>query len=154
MRFYSWVVMYLEGIHAGIQTAHVQGAIHSKYRSLVQDEIQEVVHGRRGDIWTSKNYQKLKLFEEWESEFLVTQVYNGGYSDSLYRRFNDLSVYAEHFNLPYAKFHESKEALDGALTAVGIIVPEHLYSNKNRDADPESNEGAFYRLLHNCKHAR
>lgn len=147
MRFYSYVVMYLEGIHAGIQTAHVQGAIASKYRALAQEEDSL-------DLVNSKNHRKLSTYHEWESKHLVTQVYNGGYMSSLEQRYDDLSLYADKFTLPIAKFHESREALGGVLTSVGIIVPERFYSTAARNADPESNEGAFYRLLHNCKHAR
>lgn len=155
MRLYSWVNMYLEGIHAGIQTAHVQAEIHSKYQLLMEDQVQAVI---RGDYFESLHdnqlRQKLDMYNEWERNHKVIQVYNGGYSSSLRQRIRDLEVYASHFNLPFAYFHEGQDALDGALTAVGIIVPEKLYDPRNREADPESAEGALHRLLHNCKHAR
>lgn len=153
MRLYSWVNMYLEGIHAGIQTAHVQGEIHAKYQALVEDE---QACSAPLIITNSKSrcQRKLDLYNEWERNHKVIQVYNGGYASSLRQRVDELAIYAEHFNLPFAKFHEGVDALDGALTAVGIIVPEQLYDRKNRDAAPESAEGAFYTFLHNCKHAR
>lgn len=153
MRLYSFVNMYMEGIHAGIQTAHVQGEIHAKYQLQLEGEVNQLIHGK--DVgWNSLAREKLSMYNEWERNHKVIQVYNGGYSSSLRQRFLDLEVYAHHFNLPYAKFHEGQDALDGALTAVGIIVPEHLYDRKNREAEPESAEGAFYALLHSCKHAR
>jgi hypothetical protein len=149
MRLYSWVVMYLEGIHAGIQTAHCQGAISSKYRELTAF----------GDL------QRLSLYQEWESKHSVIQVYNGGYSSSLRERYLKLEKYGKMFGLPYAKWHESQDALDGALTAVGIVVPERYYNRymikgseyTNQTSlvkPPKTDEEDFYELLHNCKHAR
>ena len=49
---------------------------------------------------------------------------NGGYSShlkDLCRLFDDQTKY------PWAYFKESQAALDGALTCVGIILPDHIY---------------------------
>jgi len=144
--------MYLEGIHAGIQTAHVQSAIESKYRLLTKDELD--VMGERFFETETKNLRILRKYQDWADRYKVIQVYNGGYSSSLRQRFSTLGTYAAYFELPFASFNEGEDALDGALTSVGIIVPENLYDRDNRDADPQSPEGSFYRFLHECKHAR
>lgn len=133
MILYSWVNMYLEGIHAGIQTAHVMGEISSKYR-------------------TGPYNLRLKMYWDWEQNYKVIQVYNGGYSSSLKQRLTDLETYADKFQLPFASFHESEDALNGALTAIGVVVPSYLYDRVNKDAP--SVEGDFWRFLHECKHAR
>lgn len=151
MRLYSWVNMYLEGIHAGIQTAHVQGEILVKYEDLVMDEASAIPQPFE-TLKGSNNYKKLQVYKTWNKYHKVIQVYNGGYSSSLRDRYKELCVYADRFSLPFAQFHEGKDALDGALTAVAIVVPEDLYDQKNRGAP--SAEGDFYAFLHSCKHAR
>lgn len=166
MRLYSFVNMYMEGIHAGIQTAHVASEISSKYRKLHLDERLMSSFAKTGPLG-----MKLAMFHEWETKYKVIQVYNGGYSFSLRHRYDVLHKYAEKFGLPLAKFHESKEALDGALTAVGIIVPERYYNfglikkstqypivvtNGLGDAPHavKTDEESFHDFIHSCKHAR
>jgi hypothetical protein len=175
MRLYSWVVMYLEGIHAGIQTAHLQGEIHSKYHGLVQNDIKYQTQDNGfipiGSAFKSTTHSKcLDIYNEWEQDHKVIQVYNGGYSSSLRQRHDQLRKYGDMFGLPYAQWHESQDALDGALTAVGIIVPEKYYNSwmvkkPNYTAiatnglgqalrAPKTDEEDFFDFLHNCKHAR
>lgn len=147
MRLYSWVNMYLEGIHAGIQTQHACDGMTVKYYDRVTAGIKKM-------SMPNDDHKKLNMIMDWKRDHKVIQIFNGGYSSSLRERYKALTDYATKFCLPLGKFHESKDALDGALTAVCIIVPEQYYNRAARESGPESDVGSFWQLLHNCRHAR
>jgi len=117
----------MEGIHAGIQTAHIVSELSVKYRHESKQ------HG---------------AYQMWATGHKTIFVSNGGYASSLRDRYKKLHRLAERYALPCTDFHESPEALDGALTAVGIIVPAFLYMPSiNRDIELSI-------LLENCEKAR
>jgi hypothetical protein len=151
MRLYAYTNMYTEGIHAGIQTAHVLGELNMKYC------LDETTDGEQAHI---------KLLE-WQKLHKTIYIYNGGLASMLWDRYQALREFANKFVLPIARFYESKEALNGALTCVGIVVPEQYYrynlvpkaeivpyAATNGLKQPKTPEQEFYDLLHNCDRAR
>lgn len=107
MRYYGFGNYYLSSIQQGIQNAHVISTLSVKYE-----------HGSRQD----------SVYREWAANHIVTVLCNGGNSKSIqemYDLFEDLSK--QGMPLPFAKFHEDNQSLDGALTAVGIVVLKRHY---------------------------
>lgn len=121
-RLYSIVNQYISGIHAGIQTAH---AMHEMF----------IKHPPQG----SSNADELVW--QWAVSDKTIIVLDGGYQSNLERIFELMQGCR---SLPSAKFHEEQAALNGALTAVCIVLPEHMYAPQYAvDVDIESYSGAF-----------
>lgn len=104
MRAYFFGNLYLSSIQQGIQAAHAVVDMFVKYKSpCVQYDI----------------------LLEWAANHKTMILLNGGYTQEIH---NLITFFSEKDNpLPWAPFHESREALDGALTTVGIILPEEFY---------------------------
>jgi len=100
MRAYFFGNMYLSPIQQGIQAAHVTHELFLKYGIDSQ------------------------LFD-WAHDHKTMILLNGGYSVNL----RDLmTLFDTHKNpYPWAHFNEGDDSLDGALTSVGIILPERIY---------------------------
>lgn len=109
LRAYALVNQYISGIHAGIQTAHALMEMSSKY-----------------DGWTG---EEPEVFEEWRDHEKTIIVLNGGYQQKIY----ETMELWEKCNFPYAHFCEEQDALNGALTAAVIILPEYIYIHKPED---------------------
>lgn len=106
MRAYFFGNMYLSSIQQGIQSAHVLAEMYNKY--VFPDGCQEYF-----------------ILENWAKEHKTMVLLNAGYSEEIHSL---VSFFDTKDNpLPWAKFHEGKDALDGALTCVGIILPEEFY---------------------------
>ena len=110
MRAYFFGNMYLSSIQQGIQAGHVIGEMSVKY-------------GANPD----------SMFSEWAKDHKTMILLNSGMSSNLSDIVKHLSKSDNPFN--WAPFFESREALDGALTSVGIILPEEIYSVKS-SGDP------------------
>jgi hypothetical protein len=133
MRCYHLNNFYLSGIHAGIQSAHAQHELASKY--LMADE---------GDVYE----ETLIQYEEWAKHHKTIVVLNGGMQKDLQGWVEFLTVNSHHL-FPWSAFYESMEALNGALTNVALVLPEHMY-RFNRDIAAFSAQGqksASYVLL-------
>ena len=107
MRAYFFGNMYLSSIQQGIQAAHVLHELFLKYPSPVTTE------GRGDHLWA------------WASSHKTMILLNGGYADTLreiIKLFDD-----KNNPYPWAFFNEGQDSLDGALTSVGIVLPEHIY---------------------------
>lgn len=103
--------MYLSSIQQGIQAAHVLQEMHNKYFFMSSG----AAHA---------------LFE-WGRNDKTIILLNGGYASALQELYENLLFWS--FNgteFPVAKFHEEHDALNGALTSVGIILPESVYGIK------------------------
>lgn len=102
MRLYTFTNMYLSSLQVGLQSAHVLGEMHFQY-----------------EHWAGS------IFDEWAYQHKTIIILNGGYSSAL----RELVTFFNHSENPYpwAEFCESDDALDGALTATGIILPEKIY---------------------------
>ena len=106
MRAYFFGNMYLSSIQQGIQAAHVVADMFIKYPMETVEEEEGILY-------------------DWASVHKTMILLNGGYSENLH----DLVGFFDHDNNPYptAFFNESIAALDGAITSVGIILPEKIY---------------------------
>jgi len=108
MRAYFFGNMYLSSIQQGIQSAHTIAEMSVKYYCAMDG----------GDETGS-------LFYEWASYHKTMILLNGGYSENLHEL---VSFFDSDSNpYPWAYFHEGRDALDGALTDVGIVLPEKIY---------------------------
>lgn len=115
MRGYFWGNMYLSSIQQGIQSAHCMSEMFIKYQ------------------YTSSPHPL--ILSDWASHHKTMILLNGGYSETLRTL---LTMFRKDSNpYPFASFNEGQDALDGALTCVGIILPERIYgasalARKNR----------------------
>jgi len=98
--------MYLSPIQRGIQSAHVTHDLFVKYNEYIDFEMKE------------------QLFD-WAENHKTMIVLNGGYSSTL-TALNDMFDDSRN-PYPFTHFNESEEALCGALTCVGIVLPEKIY---------------------------
>lgn len=107
MRAYFFGNMYLSSIQQGIQAAHVVHELFLKYPP---------------DVFADKTTQTLY---EWAKDHKTMILLNGGYAEAL----EDLHAFFESPTNPYpfTWFHEEKASLNGALTSVGIVLPEKIY---------------------------
>jgi len=115
MRAYFFGNMYLSSIQQGIQAAHVITNIFTKYDPGVDKEAD--------------------ILYEWALEHETMVLLNAGYSENI----RDLLSFFDDPENPYpwSEFHEGEDALDCALTDVGIILPEKIYEGaKELRANP------------------
>ena len=104
-RAYYFGNMYLSSIQQGIQAAHVTAEMFRKYRNI--------------DMNTSS------MLFDWAINHKVMVLLNAGYGAEISSL---VAFFDEGQNpYPYAYFRESQEALDAALTCVGIILPDTVY---------------------------
>ena len=116
MRLYTFTNSYLSPIQCGIQTAHIVSEL-------------------------SVTFKNTYYYDEWSRNHKTIIVCNGGNQAALENLAHELSLltielynhefytYAELSNqIPVSKFYEDSKSLGGALTAVGIILPEDIYN--------------------------
>ncbi len=106
MRFYSFSNMYLSSLQVGLQSGHVVADMFVKYQNPGVDP-------------------KADELLDWAENHKTMILLNGGYSEIL-RNLIEFFDNSEN-SYPWGSFHEGKDALDGALTCVGIILPEKIY---------------------------
>ena len=114
MRLYTFCNMYLSSIQQGIQTAHIVSELWVKYGAA--DTSPELTH-----------------LYGWAKHHKTIIVLNAGYSSEIYSLAEDFFRMREN-PYPWAFFHEDPMAIgsmeentSGALTAVGIVIPEKIY---------------------------
>lgn len=134
-RFYSFTNMYLSSIQKGIQTGH----------AISEMSIEDYFHDGN------------KTYKTWANKDKTVIVLNGGNQAMLFDLYNLVKMFGEKHGLPYTKFHEDKQSLNGALTAVGIILPKSVYDTardlRNGNLSPEVldyEEKSFYNALNSC----
>lgn len=110
LRAYALVNQYIAGIHAGIQTAHALMEVSAKY------DPRDSFIGKDGE-----------MFYDWRRNHKTLIVLNGGYQQRIY----EIMELWEKCDFPYAHFCEEGDALNGALTAAVIILPEYIYDRAN-----------------------
>jgi hypothetical protein len=127
-RAYFFNNMYLTGIHAGIQAQHCTAEMFNKYPS---EESGVYEWGTQEEVLEFEREVEVGChLYDWASEDKTTIILNGGYASNLIlieSLFEDVDN-----PYPWATFRESKDALNGCITSVGIILPERVY-NFNRD---------------------
>lgn len=108
MRLYTFVNMYLSPIQHGIQTAHIVSDLFIKYAS--------------NDIYLDNARENLY---DWAENHKTIIVKNGGFASNLINIYDQIS----NQNLyPCAIFREGSDELNSTVTAVGIVLPERVYS--------------------------
>ncbi len=103
MRLYSFVNYYISPLQQGLQTAHIVSELFNDYTLC----------------------EPYEILTDWAKDHKTIVILKGGNSKDLldlYDFFND----GEN-DYPFAKFCEDEQSLNGACTAVGIILPEIIY---------------------------
>lgn len=113
LRAYFFQNMYLQGIHAGIQSQHCTVEMFLKYPKPEQWDYPEPTDSKTKNLY------------EWANDWKTTIVLNGGGSSDLKNLVGMLSDKENKY--PWAYFRESNMALNGALTNVGIILPSMVF---------------------------
>jgi len=127
MRAYFFGNMYLSSIQQGIQAGHVVGEMAAKYCPGPDEFIKEI------DPYHVQ-------FLDWAENHKVMVLLNAGYAENIHeleaffegtldvpgvtRLSEEYDGYGPY---PFAIFHESDEALDGAATCFGVILPPKIY---------------------------
>ncbi len=106
MRAYFFGNFYLSSIQQGIQAQHCTAEMFVKYGAY--KNAYDVLH-------------------QWAYEHKTSILLNGGDQEALVELWHLLRD--EDNPYPWAKFEESKGALNEALTCVGIILPEEIYTD-------------------------
>lgn len=131
MRCYHLCNMYLVGVHAGIQSAHSQHEMAIKYlastpyRNLAADE-SLTEYGARLDMFHDAKAEYI----DWANNHKTLILLNGGMMSHLleFKAFLE----AHQHSYAWASFCEEEAAINGAMTNIGIVLPEHMYAY-NRD---------------------
>ena len=105
LRAYFFQNMYVGGIQAGIQAQHCTARLFTKY---------------------SHNSIENDIIRAWANEHETTILLNGGMSKDL----REIMMCLCTLPYPWATFSESDEALAGAITSVGVILPEHIWMHR------------------------
>lgn len=138
-RFYSFTNFYVSSLQKGLQTAHA---------------VSEMSVSKMSDKATA-------VYNDWAKIDKTIIILNGGNCAGLKDIFNICESFGEKLGLPVVKFHEDEQSLNGALTAVGIILPKNIYDfaadcRASRDYyaavayDLCSAELAFIDMLNRC----
>jgi len=107
MRAYFFGNMYLSSIQQGIQAAHATHELFTK--------------------WNQPSVAQANLLE-WAENHKTMILLNGGYSETIQDLVTFLAQQGDHtVEYPWAPFYEEKASLNGALTTVGVILPEKIY---------------------------
>lgn len=108
MRFYGFGNYYLSSLQQGLQAAHSVADMFMKYQYSEDD-----VPSRQ------------RVLLEWTAVHKTMVLLNGGNSAELYDLYGFFNDYNNPY--PYINFYEDVQSLNGALTYVGIILPEKIY---------------------------
>jgi len=124
MRAYFFGNLYLSSIQQGIQASHTVVEMFNKYLPSNFEH--------SGECCFEPNKQAIAL-SDWATNHKTMILLNGGYSIAI---LNLLEFFSESQNpYPWSEFRESEEALDGALTCIGIILPEKIYDTAKEIRD-------------------
>lgn len=113
-RFYSLTNLYISDIQRGIQTAHAVSEMMAKYREPER---------------VGPNYDEARrVYTEWAENDKTIIVLQGGPSGALHEAHEFIKVLSHKLTLPFVKFYEDEYSLNGALTCVGVVVPDYVYN--------------------------
>lgn len=139
LRGYFFGNMYLSSIQQGIQAAHVIQQMETDYFVL--------------------SNPATKFFGEWMLSDRTMILLNGGYQSNLLKIYNELKdLTCNGINFPVSMFREEEDALNGAITSVGIVLPERIwnpspYNYGTRDPEERDNY-SIYQIISSYKSAR
>lgn len=109
-RMYFLVNQYMMGIQAGIQAGHAACRLMAEFAG------------------EEPGNPKFKLLEKWYKEDETFILLDGGYQSRMYE-FVDKVLLPVSDLYPYTTFHEERDSLNGALTAVAFVLPERIYGS-------------------------
>ena len=115
MRCYHLNNFYLHEKHCGIQSAHSQHELMLKYTDPSNPTIKSPFC-----------QPQLEGYLEWARNHKTIIVLNGGMQSHLQEWVEFLTPLSHSY--AWAKFNESEEALNGALTNVAVVLPERIYT--------------------------
>lgn len=140
-RAYFFGNMYLSPIQQGIQALHVVGDMSIKYPY-------------------NHSCKETNDYMNWADNYKTVVLLNGGMESDL----KDIVSFFDNQDNPFSwdYFEESQDALNGALTSVGIILPERIYVNaktmrSNDDLGYLDTQGVseweqkLYAVLNSCR---
>ena len=128
MRAYFLGNFYLSSIQQGIQAAHCMVELFTKYPAP------------NDDFESEESKEICTVLWDWAQDHKTMILLNGGNSTELYGiRYH---FEQEENPYPFAMFEESVDALSGAVTCVGIILPEKIYTA----AEEIRNDIGYHRL--------
>lgn len=108
-RGYFFGNMYLSSLQQGLQAAHVIQKMSTRYSML------------HSDIAS-------KIFFDWCNDDRTIILLNGGAQRDLQDLASKLNLLTRHGTVyPVNYFEEEESALNGAVTSVGIVLPERIY---------------------------
>ena len=122
MRFYSFTnANYMNQLQLGLQTAHCVADMATKYLVHVDNE----------------------AYNDWAVNHKTIIILNGGNCAMLNELYNFMDDLRNPY--PYTKFNEDEQSLAGAITCVGIVLPEEVYETARllRNRTFFKIEGAF-----------
>lgn len=114
MRCYHLNNFYMGTIHAGIQSAHAQHELMLKY-------VDPQAPIAKSPYWGLQ----IEGYLEWARNHKTIIVLNAGMQVNLEKWVELLSDGSHGY--AWAPFHESQEALNGALTNIALVLPERIY---------------------------
>lgn len=158
-RIYTFINFYLNSISQGIQSAHVQQELVNKYSPDFGGGYKKML-GDWSHLHTVSEAEKaapgyLETLVEWATNHKTMITLNGGIASTLKEHREFFIRYSEFMSqqvgiaLPWAKFHEDEQSLDGTMTAVAIVLPEIIYdavpykTAMNRVADAKAFTEAY-----------
>lgn len=126
LRAYFFQNMYLSGLQAGLQSQHTTAEMFVKYNSYA------IAAGGGKSSHIGSSMKKIGMLYSWASDHKTTIILNGGYSSNL-QKIVDLLEDSQN-PMPFNFFHETEDALNGALTNVGVIVSDRYWKVKVEEA--------------------
>lgn len=108
-RAYFFGNMYLSPIQHGIQAAHVVTRLFVNYPFSKNQLDDDIIY-------------PCDVLYTWGRDHLTKILLNGGYQSNLQKIYNIFEVLCPLLMLPYDKFNEEQDSLNGALTSVGVVV--------------------------------
>lgn len=106
-RCYCVVNLYINGVQAGLQSAHAIAEV----ALACKDNTKAI----QSNVW----------FDQWLRHDKTIIILDGGHQQNLERLYELMKAVP---SLPSAKFHEAQTSLNGALTALAIVLPEYMYN--------------------------
>lgn len=107
MRFYAFTNFYLSSMQKGIQAQHCTAELFVHYN-----------HRSKGG----------QVLYNWAQNHKTTIVLNGGNCADLHVLYLQLRAICDELGYPYQSFSEDAASLNGAITCVGVVLPERIYN--------------------------
>lgn len=110
MRYYGFSNFMLSSIQQGVQNFHVLGDMMVTYTT-----------GTRASDMAAR-----AVLHQWASTHKTAIFLNGGNAAGVRAVYERLWEFGHELHLPFDKFHEDQDSLDGTMTACGIVVPTYI----------------------------